>query len=111
GGDREKASGVATDDRGCVLLASMSPEDIVLCVDVGPEMNSDWIGGGSGGATTSRMRVVQGALRGFVHRKASFNPKHRFALVALGGGVKVVRSLTSDIRSILDAIERLQVGS
>lgn len=47
----------------------------MLCIDVGPEMTSEWLGGGSGGAATSRMLVAKAALRGFVGRKASFNPK------------------------------------
>lgn len=38
-------------------------------------MTSEWIGAGSGGAATSRMLVLKVALRGFVRRKASFNPK------------------------------------
>ena len=42
---------------------------------MGPEMTSEWVGAGAGGATTSRMLVVKTALKGFVRRKASFNPK------------------------------------
>lgn len=49
----------------------------VLCVDVGPEMGSEWLGAGSGGSSTTRMRVVQAALSGFVLRKSSFNPRVR----------------------------------
>ncbi|CAN0542761.1 unnamed protein product, partial [Ectocarpus sp. 12 AP-2014] len=85
----------------------------VLCVDVGPEMSSEWAGAGPGGTASTRMRVVQAALRGFVRRKASFNPKarrclHRFAVLALGDGVTVVRPLTSDLRNVFEAIDRLQ---
>ncbi|CAN0176656.1 unnamed protein product, partial [Laminaria digitata] len=86
----------------------MSPEDIVLCVDVGPEMGSEWAGAGPGGSAMSRMRVVQAALSGFVRRKASFNQRHRFALCTLGDGVTVVRPLSQDIRGVLEAIDRLQ---
>eukprot|EP00903_Cladosiphon_okamuranus_P011030 g10417.t1 len=104
----ERPSARAPDDRKRLAIATMSPEDLVLCIDVGPEMTSEWPGAGSGGAATSRMLVVKAALRGFVRRKASFNPKHRFALVAFGNGITVVRSLTSDVRSVLEAIDRLQ---
>ncbi|CAM9228833.1 unnamed protein product [Ectocarpus sp. 6 AP-2014] len=91
----------------------MSPEDVVLCVDIDPEMSSEWAGAGPGGTASTRMRVVQAALRGFVRRKASFNPKarrclHRFAVLALGDGVTVVRPLTSDVRAVFEAIDRLQ---
>ncbi|CAM9897509.1 unnamed protein product [Pylaiella littoralis] len=109
GGDGSSgSSSIGADERRRVLVASMSPEDILLCIDVGVEMNSEWAGAGPGGTTSSRMQVVKAALRGFVRRKASFNPKHRFALLALGDGVTVVRPLTSDIRSVFDSIDRLQ---
>lgn len=35
--------------------------------------------------------------------------QHRFAICALSDGVAVVRPLTSDVRSVLESIERLQV--
>eukprot|EP00752_Nemacystus_decipiens_P011480 g10192.t1 len=107
-GSLNRSSARGPEDRKRLVVASMSPEDLVLCVDVGPEMTSEWVGAGAGGATTSRMLVVKTALRGFVRRKASFNPKHRFAVVALGDGVTVVRSMTSDVRSVVEAIDRLQ---
>lgn len=50
-------------------------------MDIGPEMSSEWAGAGPGGTASTRMRVVQAALRGFVRRKASFNPKARRCLV------------------------------
>ncbi|CAM9321920.1 unnamed protein product [Ectocarpus sp. 12 AP-2014] len=110
GGPRGSSGLANLNERKRVLVASMSPEDVVLCVDVGPEMSSEWAGAGPGGTASTRMRVVQAALRGFVRRKASFNPKHRFAVLALGDGVTVVRPLTSDLRSVFEAIDRLQVG-
>ena len=48
-------------------------------MDVGPEMGSEWAGAGPGGSATSRMRVVQAALSGFVRRKASFNQRVRLS--------------------------------
>lgn len=53
----------------------------VLCVDVGPEMGSEWIGAGPGGGPTSRMRVVQAALSGFVRRKCTFNARVWYLLL------------------------------
>lgn len=37
--------------------------------------------------------------------------QHRFALCTMGEGVRVVHTLTSDVRSVQEAIERLQVKS
>lgn len=102
------ATSIGPQERRRLMVASMSPEDIVLCVDVCPEMSTEWAGAGPGGAGTSRMRVVQAALSGYVRRKSTFNPKHRFALLALGDSVRVMRALTSDVRSLLEAIERLE---
>ncbi|CAM9407672.1 unnamed protein product [Ascophyllum nodosum] len=104
----EKRGPLVPEERRRLMVASMCPEDIVLCVDIGPEMGSKWCGAGPGGVATTRMRVVQAALVGFVRRKSSFNHRHRFALCIMGKGVQVVRPLTSDVRSVQDAIERLQ---
>lgn len=52
----------------------------MLCVDVGPEMGSEWAGAGPGGVVSTRMRVVQSALSGFVRRKSSFNQKVRLVI-------------------------------
>lgn len=108
GEEEPESSSLGPEERRQLTVAAMSPEDIVLCVDVGPEMGSEWAGAGPGGSATSRMRVVQAALSGFVRRKASFNQRHRFALCTLGDGVTVVRPLSQDIRGVLEAIDRLQ---
>lgn len=59
-----------------------SPEDILFCVDIGPESLVEMKITGPNGRPT-RLEAIKQAIVLFVHSKLTINPDHRFAFAAL----------------------------
>ncbi|GFP88065.1 hypothetical protein PHJA_000950200 [Phtheirospermum japonicum] len=63
--------------------ARFSSEDILFCIDVGPETMTEMKVNGPNGRPYTRLESIKQAILLFVHAKLSINPDHRFAFSAL----------------------------
>lgn len=69
---------------GCTLTAArFSSEDILFCIDLGPETMVEMKVNGPNGRPYTRLDSIKQAILLFVHAKLSINPDHRFAFSAL----------------------------
>eukprot|EP00611_Tribonema_gayanum_P001475 TRINITY_DN1107_c0_g1_i1.p1 TRINITY_DN1107_c0_g1~~TRINITY_DN1107_c0_g1_i1.p1 ORF type:complete len:344 (+),score=128.20 TRINITY_DN1107_c0_g1_i1:119-1033(+) len=95
------------EERLLVHEMSRVPERIVLCVDVGDEMDSPW--DLKGGKTLPRLTVVKKALQNFVQLKSWFSPRHSFALCSLTDEAEWLLDFTSDAEMVQNMLEGLHV--
>lgn len=63
--------------------ARISNEDILFCIDVGPETMVEMKVNGPNGRPYTRLESIKQAIMLFVHAKLSINSDHRFAFCAL----------------------------
>lgn len=63
--------------------ARFSSEDILFCIDVGPETMAEMKVNGPNGRPYTRLDSIKQAIMLFVHAKLTINPDHRFAFTAL----------------------------
>ncbi|KAK6140773.1 hypothetical protein DH2020_025492 [Rehmannia glutinosa] len=63
--------------------ARFSSEDILFCIDVGPESMVEMKVNGPNGRPYTRLDSIKQAILLFVHAKLTINPDHRFAFAAL----------------------------
>ncbi|KAG9154105.1 hypothetical protein Leryth_000579 [Lithospermum erythrorhizon] len=95
----------------------LAGEDILLCVDVGPESAAEMkvaaSGGGgglAGGVPYPRLEGIKQAILLFVNAKLSINPDHRFAYAALAntaGWIK--KEFSSDVDAALAMARTLRI--
>ncbi|CAM9567760.1 unnamed protein product, partial [Phaeothamnion confervicola] len=91
------------------LSATRAPERIVLCVDMGDEMNDEWAISPEA-PMQSRQSAVQNALKTFVRRKLSFRPGprgHKFAVVGFADEAEWRLNFTDNLEQIFQAIDGL----
>lgn len=69
-----------------------SSEDILFCIDVGPESLVEMKVTGPNGRPFTRLDSMKQAILFFIHAKLTINPDHRFAFTSLGKSVSWVRS-------------------
>lgn len=72
--------------------ANYSSEDILFCIDVGPESMVEMKVAGPNGRPFTRLDSMRQAILLFIHAKLTINPDHRFAFTALGKSVSWVHS-------------------
>lgn len=71
-------------DGGYTLPATrFSCEDILFCIDLGPETMVEMKVNGPNGRPYTRLESIIQAIMLFVHAKLNINPDHRFAIAAL----------------------------
>eukprot|EP00638_Chattonella_subsalsa_P002203 CAMPEP_0117759610 /NCGR_PEP_ID=MMETSP0947-20121206/16115_1 /TAXON_ID=44440 /ORGANISM="Chattonella subsalsa, Strain CCMP2191" /LENGTH=264 /DNA_ID=CAMNT_0005580099 /DNA_START=34 /DNA_END=828 /DNA_ORIENTATION=+ len=82
------------------------PENIVICIDISDEMDSEFK---TRDSTYTRWEVVKEGVKAFILRKASFNRKHRFGFCTLGNEAAWVLPFTDDLDLIMATLESLTI--
>ncbi|GER25773.1 BRISC and BRCA1-A complex member 1 [Striga asiatica] len=89
-----------------------SSEDILFCVDVGPETMAEMKVNGPNGRPYTRLDSIKQAILLFVHAKLSINPDHRFAFSALSKTTYWLRKeFSSEVDSAIAALRGISVDS
>jgi hypothetical protein len=75
-------------DSSTAKLYSLNPnrisnEDILFCIDIGPESLVEMKSTGPGGKPLTRLDSIKQAILVFINAKLSINPDHRFAFSTL----------------------------
>lgn len=89
-----------------------SCEDILFCIDVGPETLMEMKVNGPNGRPYTRLDSIKQAIMLFVHAKLTINPDHRFAFTALANSTYWLRKeFSSEIESASGALRDVSVDS
>ncbi|KAL2237074.1 uncharacterized protein LOC105164689 [Sesamum indicum] len=89
-----------------------SSEDILFCIDVGPETMVEMKVNGPNGRPYTRLESIKQAILLFVHAKLTINPDHRFAFTALSKSTYWLRKeFSSEVDSAIAALRGLSVDS
>ncbi|KAL3650765.1 hypothetical protein CASFOL_007168 [Castilleja foliolosa] len=89
-----------------------SSEDILFCIDVGPETMTEMKMNGPNGRPYTRLDSIKQAILLFVHAKLSINPDHRFAFSALSKTTYWLRKeFSSEVESANAAMQGISVDS
>ncbi|KAK4388766.1 hypothetical protein Sango_2213600 [Sesamum angolense] len=92
--------------------ARFSSEDILFCIDVGPETMVEMKVNGPNGRPYTRLESIKQAIMLFVHAKLTINPDHRFAFTALSKSTYWLRKdFSSEVDSAIAALRGLSVDS
>ncbi|KAL6533991.1 hypothetical protein OROHE_013824 [Orobanche hederae] len=92
--------------------ARFSSEDILFCIDVGPETMVEMKVNGPNGRPYTRLDSIKQAILLFVHAKLSINSDHRFAFSALSKTTYWLRKeFSSDADSAIAALRGISVDS
>ncbi|KAL3655694.1 hypothetical protein CASFOL_000090 [Castilleja foliolosa] len=92
--------------------ARLSSEDILFCIDVGPETMTEMKVNGPNGRPYTRLESIKQAILLFVHAKLSINPDHRFAFSALSKTTYWLRKeFSSEVESANAAMRGISVDS
>ncbi|XP_051137645.1 uncharacterized protein LOC127255914 [Andrographis paniculata] len=89
-----------------------SSEDILFCIDVGPEMLVEMKVNVPNGRPYTRLDSIKQAIMLFVHAKLTINPDHRFAFTALAKSTYwLKKEFSSEVDSALAALRDISVDS
>ncbi|KAI3468146.1 hypothetical protein Pfo_024809 [Paulownia fortunei] len=92
--------------------ARFSSEDILFCIDLGPETLVEMKVNGPNGRPYTRLDSIKQAILLFVHAKLSINPDHRFAFSALSKSTYWLRKeFSSEVDSAIAALRGISVDS
>ncbi|KAK6140886.1 hypothetical protein DH2020_025380 [Rehmannia glutinosa] len=92
--------------------ARFSSEDILFCIDVGPESMVEMKVNGPNGRPYTRLDSIKQAILLFVHAKLTINPDHRFAFAALSKTTYWLRKeFSSEVDSAIAALRGISVDS
>ncbi|KAL3818973.1 hypothetical protein ACJIZ3_004878 [Penstemon smallii] len=87
-------------------------EDILFCIDVGPETMSEMKVNGPNGRPYTRLDSIKQAILLFIHSKLTINPDHRFAFTALSKSTYWLRKeFSSEVDSAISALRGISVDS
>ncbi|XP_051151567.1 uncharacterized protein LOC127265675 [Andrographis paniculata] len=90
----------------------LSSEDILFCIDVGPETSVEMKVIGPNGKPYTRLECIKQAITLFVHAKRTINPDHRFALTALSKSTYWLRKeFSSEVDSVVAALRDVSVDA
>ncbi|PIN16847.1 hypothetical protein CDL12_10501 [Handroanthus impetiginosus] len=90
--------------------ARFSNEDILFCIDVGPETMVEMKVNGPNGRPFTRLDSIKQAILLFVHAKLTINPDHRFAFAALSKSTYWLRKeFSSEVDSASAAMRGISV--
>ncbi|KAG8375648.1 hypothetical protein BUALT_Bualt10G0122100 [Buddleja alternifolia] len=90
--------------------ARISSEDILFCIDVGPESMVEMKFNGPNGRPFTRLDSIKQAIMLFVHAKLTTNPDHRFAFAALSKSTYWLRKeFSSEVDSAIAALRGISV--
>lgn len=81
-------------------------EDILLCIDVSPEMGQPW----NDVSTESRLDSIKSVIGFFVKHKHGFDPRHRFGICAFGDDASLLLDFTNDSELVLGMVGSLIAG-
>eukprot|EP00897_Mesotaenium_endlicherianum_P007174 jgi/Mesen1/6485/ME000331S05601 len=89
------------------------PEDIVICVDVDREIDTEMkvpaVKGAPPSGTITRLDAVRQALLLFIHSKLQIDPSHRFAIVTLADNpCWLTRGFIGDVGTLTHAVRSLR---
>ncbi|KAF3335329.1 BRISC and BRCA1-A complex member 1 [Carex littledalei] len=86
------------------------PEDILFCIDTGPESRTEMRVAGPKGRGVTRLDAIKQALLLFTHSKLTMCTDHRFAFSSLGKTFSwVKREFTNDVKSVTEVVRILTV--
>lgn len=89
---------------------NLSSEDIIFCIDVGPESAQEMKVAGPNGKPFTRLDSIKQAILLFIHAKLTINPDHRFAFTALGKYASWLRKeFSSDADSAIAAFRGISI--
>jgi len=83
-----------------------SPEHLILCLDLSPEMKSMSFQCKSVSERTI-FQLVQRAIQIFVKTKSKMNPNHQFSIMVLDDKASWYKHFTSDVEVICSTLNRL----
>ncbi|KAG6739505.1 hypothetical protein POTOM_057105 [Populus tomentosa] len=104
-------------DSSTAKLYSLNPnrisnEDILFCIDIGPESLVEMKSTGPGGKPLTRLDSIKQAILVFINAKLSINPDHRFAFATLAKTASWLRKeFSSDVESAAAALRGLSAAS
>ncbi|KAJ1694485.1 hypothetical protein LUZ63_011183 [Rhynchospora breviuscula] len=86
------------------------PEDILFCIDIGPESLTEMRVSGPKGRGVTRLDAIKQALLLFAHSKLNMCTDHRFSFSSLGKSFSwVKREFSNDIKSVTEAVRYLTI--
>ncbi|KAL7159232.1 hypothetical protein ABFS83_01G014400 [Erythranthe nasuta] len=89
-----------------------SSEDILFCIDMGPETMAEMKVNGPNGRPYTRLDSIKQAILLFVHAKLTINSDHRFAFAALSKSTYWIRKeFSSEVDSVIAALQSISVDS
>ncbi|XP_075518233.1 uncharacterized protein LOC142552356 [Primulina tabacum] len=89
-----------------------SSEDILFCIDVGPETMVEMKVNGPNGRPYTRLDSIKQAILLFINAKLTINSDHRFAFAALAKSTYwLQKEFSSDVGSAVAALRAISVDS
>ncbi|KAJ4809701.1 BRISC and BRCA1-A complex member 1 [Rhynchospora pubera] len=84
------------------------PEDILFCVDIGPESGRTMrVSGPKGNNVLTSLDAIKQALLLFAHAKLTMCMDDRFAFSYLGSSFSMVKEFTNNIKSVAEVVRTL----